>query len=114
MKDLLLNVGSGGGAAAAPTAGGSGGGGGSAPEAKEEEKKEEGRHTQHITLNMEALANVCNRKGRIGRGYGFRSLRLSKHIHGVSSFCLNNPLLGRFAKPNGCKVIEMYVNIRLL
>lgn len=83
MKDLLLNVGSGGGAAAAaPGAGGAAAAaGGAADEAApaEEEKKEEGTFALKLSQVCESLADhcCCNREGRIRRGYGLRSLRLS-------------------------------------
>ena len=76
VKDMLVNVGSGGGAAAAPAAGGAATGGAAAADepAKEEEKKEEGTSDDGISR---VLTNISlHRKRRIGRRYGFRSLRL--------------------------------------
>jgi len=75
---MLLNVGSGGGAAPAAAASGSGaaaGGAAAAEETKEEEKKEEGKHA--VTRQNKQGLTFANREGRIRRGYGFRSLRLS-------------------------------------
>lgn len=97
MKDLLLNVGSGGGAAVAAT-GGAGGavpaGGADAAEEKEEEK-EEGTHIGHDLLAYHAskpTANAHCREGRVRRGHGFRSLRLSEKLscHPSSFACLNS------------------------
>ena len=81
---MLLNVGSGGGgAAAAPTAGGGGGGGGAAAaeEAPKEEEKEEGTcpDIKGHAVGYRALTDMIAtcREGRVRRGYGIRSLRLS-------------------------------------
>lgn len=70
-----MNVGSGGGAAAAPAAGGASGGGAAAAEETKEEEKEEGT-ALNIPGQDGPSANVFCREGRIGRGYGLRSLRL--------------------------------------
>jgi hypothetical protein len=112
---LLLNVGSGGGAAAAPAAGGAGGaaGGDAAPEAAKEEAKEEGTFRlcllrrvlscwleQLDVLNEQILGSFgltrhyCCRKGRVRRGYGFRSFRLSNLTNRlllIHSSILTNP-----------------------
>ena len=84
VKDMLLNVGSGGGAAAAaPAAGGATAGGAAAAEEapKEEEKKEEGIFSPITVPELTKInftdAGVIRREGRVRRGYGFRSLRLS-------------------------------------
>jgi len=77
IKDLLSNVGSGGGAAA-PAAGGAAGGGAAAAEETKAEEKEEGE----LTLSHDQLERPGEmltdgyREGGVGRGYGFRSLRL--------------------------------------
>lgn len=69
-----MNVGSGGGAAAAPTSGGAASGDAPAEETKEE-PKEEG--TKSLILALEARnTDLFDRQGRVGRGHGFRSLRL--------------------------------------
>lgn len=77
---MLLNVGSGGGAApaASAAAGGAAAGGDAAPEAAKEEEKEEGRHNDLTSLSPIGVTDTLNREGGIRRGYGFRSLRLSK------------------------------------
>ena len=82
VKDMLLNVGSGGGAAAAAPSGGGAApaAGGDAPAEKEEEKKEEGEQysLKETQLEEGLLTLGPDREGRIGRGHGFRSLRLSQ------------------------------------
>ena len=83
VKDLLLNVGSGGGAAAAPAAGGAApAAGGAAAETKEEEK-EEGKHND--TGEHHVPSNVCNREGRVRRGYGLRFVRLDDLVCNMTS-----------------------------
>ena len=80
VKDMLLNVGSGGGAAAAaPSGGAAPAAGGDEPAAKEEEKKEEGEldTEKRLAWRSHSLMLRFFREGRIGRGHGFRSLRLS-------------------------------------
>ncbi len=78
MKDLLSNVGSGGGAAA-PAAGGAAAGGAAAAEEAKEEEKEEGMSSSPVLPNHSGItANRVYREGGVGRGYGFRSLRLDK------------------------------------
>src|SRR5688572_13521970 len=77
VKDLLLTVGSGGGAA--PAAGGAATSGGAADASAEEtaEEKEEGTDsTRDLGVHERSLTNR-NREGRVRRGYGFRSFRLS-------------------------------------
>lgn len=86
VKDLLMNVGSGGGgAAAAPAAGGAGAGGAAAEEAPKEEEKEEGEFCFPYCCYVKGRMWVdvcvcCCREGRVGRGYGFRSVRLKGMI----------------------------------
>ena len=72
----LASVPSGGGGGAA--AAGDAAAGGAAAETKEEEKKEEGMCwlLDHSWLD----ANIWNREGRVRRGYGLRSLRLSGRL----------------------------------
>jgi hypothetical protein len=82
VKDLLLNVGSGGGAAAAPTAGGAAPA--AAAEETKEEEKEEGTIYPSICRHPVNQANNFYSKGRVRRGYGFRSFRLERFL----SFCL--------------------------
>ena len=83
---MLSNVGSGGGAAAAAAGGAAAGGGAAAPaeEAKAEEK-EEGTFAPVSNLDCGRERGACGtvankntpyREGGVGRGYGFRSLRL--------------------------------------
>jgi hypothetical protein len=79
VKDLLLNVGSGGGAAAAPTAGGAAGGAAPVEEAKEEEK-EEGMVYLMSCRHPYDHTNMFYSKGRVRRGYGFRSFRLERFL----------------------------------
>ena len=74
----MLNVGSGGGAAAAPAAGGAAAAGGDAPAAaKEEEKKEEGKFGYNCLMFGLILTTMFIREGRVRRGHGLRSFRLS-------------------------------------
>ena len=74
-----MNVGSGGGgAAAAPTAGG-GGAAAAAEEAPKEEEKEEGMALEQMVDVVRMLTR--SREGRVRRGYGLRSLRLSARLH---------------------------------
>jgi hypothetical protein len=68
--------GSGGGAAAA--SGGAAAGGAPAEETKEE-AKEEGMLSAKMGC-YGALADIFYREGRVRRGYGFRSLRLSSQL----------------------------------
>lgn len=83
VKDLLLNVGSGGGAAAAPAAGGAAAAGGAVEAAPAEEEKEEGTHFTPLSLEADSITGTVtdqychNREGRVRRGHGLRSLRLS-------------------------------------
>ena len=70
----MASVPSGGAGGAAPAAGGASGGAAAAEE-KEEEKKEEG--TFPGITEDDQVANANYREGRVRRGYGFRSLRLS-------------------------------------
>ena len=84
VKDLLLNVGSGGGAAAAPTSGGAAAGGAPAEEAKEE-KEEEGTISTFCHLPRQ-YTDTSNSKGRVRRGYGFRSFRLERSFHSCLYF----------------------------
>ena len=81
VKDMLLNVGSGGGAAAAAPGAGAGGAaaGGAAEEAAPaEEEKEAGMFDpEPFRFRSSADHYRRNREGRIRRGYGFRSFRLS-------------------------------------
>jgi len=71
----LASVPSGGsGGGAAPAAGGAAAGGAAAEE-KEEEKKEEGMFC--LKISSTELMLTVHRKGRVRRGYGFRSLRLN-------------------------------------
>jgi hypothetical protein len=73
-----LNVGSGGGAAAAPAAGGAAAGGdAAAEEAKEEEKAEGKDYNIHAGELVHRSTDSFYRKGRVRRGYGLWSLRLS-------------------------------------
>ena len=78
---MLLNVGSGGGAAVAPT-GGAGGATAEAPaeEAKKEEK-EEGKPRPGLPVRIVRadITSSC-RKGGVGRGHGFGSLRLGEAV----------------------------------
>lgn len=79
VKDMLLNVGSGGGAAAPAAGGASGGGaaaGGAAEEETKEEEKEEGQSTETEIIWLRYTDNDY-REGRVRRGHGLRSLRLS-------------------------------------
>ena len=82
VKDLLLNVGSGGGAAAAPTSGSAATGGAPAEEAKEE-KEEEGTISTFCHLPRQ-YTDTFNSKGRVRRGYGFRSFRLERFLSFLS------------------------------
>ena len=89
---MLLNVGSGGGAAA-PAAGGaaSGGaaaGGAAAEESKEEEKKEEGQY-RCCEKNENTITDNRCREGRVRRGHGLRSLRLSIRSCDTCRSCIN-------------------------
>jgi hypothetical protein len=78
VKDLLLNVGSGGGAAAVASSGAPAAGGAAAPEeAKEEEKKEEGKYPDLFSVPLPLKLTHSHRKGRVRRGYGIRTFRLS-------------------------------------
>jgi len=81
VKDLLMNVGSGGGsaaAAAAPAAGGAAAGDAAAADAPEEKKKEEGTLlVDQVWVGRCWLTTIDHREGRVRRGHGFRSLRLS-------------------------------------
>lgn len=70
----LASVPSGGAGGAAPAAGGAAAGG--AVEEKEEEKKEEGMFRKTY-LRLKTIADSLCREGRVRRGYGIRSLRLS-------------------------------------
>lgn len=72
-----MNIGSGGGPAAAAPSGGAGAtSGGAAPEAaKVEEKKEEGEDNPR-GIEIRHSTNISYRKGRVGRGYGLRIIRL--------------------------------------
>ena len=83
VKDLLLNVGSGGGAAAAPTAGGASGGAAPVEEAKEEEKEEGTTYLMLCHLPGDH-SNMFYSKGRVRRGYGFRSFRLERFLSFLS------------------------------
>ena len=97
VKDMLLNVGSGGGAAAAaPAAGGAAAGGAAAAEAAPaEEEKEEGTlptpdlltiEKQRISTDLKIFG--VYREGRVRRGYGLRSLRLSvRFIRSPLMYC---------------------------
>lgn len=79
MKEILTNVGAGGGAApAAAGAGGAAGASGDAPAAAAEEEKEEGMRPIPGPHNTN-LTRRC-REGRVRRGHGFRSFRLSAYI----------------------------------
>ena len=80
---MLMNVGSGGGAAAAPAAGGAGAAaGGAAEEAPKEAEKEEGELKYEYGKRHGLLTALrVNREGRVRRGYGFRSVRLSVPRH---------------------------------
>ena len=79
MKDLLLNVGSGGGAAAAaPASGGGAAAGGAAPaEDAKAEEKEEGTFFHGLAIHSRTNTDPPCREGRVRRGYGIRSFRLS-------------------------------------
>jgi len=82
-----LNVGSGGGAAA-PTSGGAAAGGDAPAEAAKEEEKEEGSsHTTTIERATQFTNNVHS-KGRVRRGHGFRSFRLSSLRNHSSVLCI--------------------------
>jgi hypothetical protein len=70
----LASVPSGGAGGAAPAAGGAAADG--APEEKEEEKKEDGMFPLQST-SLKTFADGLRREGRVRRGYGLRSLRLS-------------------------------------
>ena len=83
VKDLLLNVGSGGGAAAAPTAGGAASGAAAVEETKEEEK-EEGTICPMLCHYPDNHTDKFNSKGRVRRGYGFRSFRLERFLSFLS------------------------------
>jgi hypothetical protein len=83
VKDLLLNVGSGGGAAAAPTAGGAASGAAAVEETKEEEK-EEGMICPMFGHLQDDFTDIFNSKGRVRRGYGFRSIRLERFLSFLS------------------------------
>lgn len=74
---MLLNVGSGGGAAAAPS-GGAGTIASEAPaeEAKKEEKEEGIVHPSPVMNYNDADMAGRSREGGIGRGHGFRFVRL--------------------------------------
>ena len=111
VKDMLLNVGSGGGAAAAPAAGGAAASGGAAAAAADEpaaeEKKEEG--TSYDTSDNNRIANKCHRKGGVGRGHGFRSVRLNACLEffRVLIFCIDTSIRMRFQCSLGC-IEEMH------
>jgi len=80
VKELLTNVGSGGGAAAAaPAAGGAAAGGAAEADAPAEEAKEEGMF-RRFDFAKHDLTDHHNREGRIRRGHGLRSLRLSASV----------------------------------
>jgi hypothetical protein len=75
----LASVPSGGsGGGAAPASGGAAAGGAAAEETKEE-AKEEGMLSAGMGY-YGALADIVCREGRVRRGYGFRSLRLSGQL----------------------------------
>lgn len=76
VKDLLLNVGSGGGTAAVATGGAAAPGGDAAPQEEKKEEKEEGeKNDGRCCFPIGWLICLC-REGRVGRGYGLRSVRL--------------------------------------
>lgn len=76
-----------GGAGAAPAAGGAAASGGAAAEEKVEEKAE-GMFC-YILVNRKST-NPINREGRVRRGHGFRSFRLSSQLtsHGLDALDL--------------------------
>jgi hypothetical protein len=82
-----LNVGSGGGAAAAPTAGGAAAGGDAGAAEEKAEEKEEGKKTHRQLAKLDGTNNL-HREGRVRRGYGLRSLRLS--LLASFLFCTSN------------------------
>lgn len=82
VKELLLNVGSGGGAAPAAAGGAPVAGGDAAADAPAEAAKEEGKFRDSADLGkrggiMGSKLTVCYREGRVRRGHGLRSFRLS-------------------------------------
>jgi len=81
VKDLLLNVGSGGGAAAAPGGGAAAASGGAGAAEEKEPEKEEGSHYPLTPgpLSGYILTSYVKtiREGGVGRGHGFRAVRLS-------------------------------------
>ena len=79
-----MNVGSGGGAAAAPTSGGAAAGGAGAVEETKEEEKEEGMIYPMFGHLQDNFTNIFNSKGRVRRGYGFRSIRLERFLSFLS------------------------------
>lgn len=91
VKDMLLNVGSGGGAAAPAASGGAAGGaaaGGAAAEETKEEEKEEGERNSNGRFES-LVTDKIHREGRIRRGHGLRSLRLSQQLRTSCQTCIN-------------------------
>ena len=93
-----MNVGSGGGAAAAPAAGGAGGaaaaGGDAADAPAEEEKKEEGMFDSTgatAKYQKDRSLTIRYREGRVRRGHGFRSVRLSAQSQPMRVGDLHHP-----------------------